>query len=223
MSVRITVISGFLGAGKTTLIKNLLESHAFGHNPVLIENDYGTIDANDSSLKETGVIIKDVSAGCICCSVAGDFIKSVQEVINACHPEHLIIEPAGTSKLSDIVELLQKDALRSTCDIVQLTAITVINLQKFWHNDKYVSEYFWNQIRSANILLLNNAGHMTEEEIIEICACIRAHHSTGIILKQMNPETIERIKNNLVFSMSTPMISMRSAGAGKTRFYKFHS
>lgn len=219
MSVRITVISGFLGAGKTTLIKALLKNRTFGLNPVLIENDYGAIDANDSSLKETGVIIRDVSAGCICCSVAGDFIKSIQEIIDTYHPEHLIIEPAGVGKLSDIMELLRTDVLRSTCDIIQLTAITVINLQKFWHNDKYVSEYFWNQIRSANILLLNKIGQMTENEISEICSCIRAHHSTGIILKNINPETIKKINNNLVVSMSTPMISMRSFSAGRTRFY----
>lgn len=220
MAVKVTVISGFLGAGKTTLIKLLLENGAFGINPVLIENDYGAVDAEDSSFQKAGVKIREVGAGCICCSVTDDFIKSVKEIIDKYHPEHLIIEPAGVGKLSDIMELLQTESLRSSCEITECTAITVINLEKFWHNDKYVSEYFWNQIRNANIILLNKAGQMKEEEINEVCSSIRMHHSSGIILKTMNPKTIERIKNNLLFSMSTPIISMRASAAKKNRFYQ---
>ena len=217
MSVRITVISGFLGAGKTTLMKSLLENHVFGRNPVLIENDYGALNIDDATLQESGMIVKDISIGCICCSVAGDFTNVLEEIISSCQTEDIIIEPSGVGKLSDILELLQGSRLYSTCKISQITAITVINPQKFWHNDKYVSEFFWNQIRNGNLLVLNNAQKLPAGEIDHICSYIRAHHSRGTILKDMNAATIKSIKKYLSCPPGTPMISMHSLYPKKPR------
>lgn len=104
--VKISIISGFLGAGKTTFITKLLNENYFGSAPILIENDYGSLGIDSLVMEKTGVRIREISSGCICCSLIGNFVYALEELINQQHPEHIIIEPSGVGKLSEILEAL---------------------------------------------------------------------------------------------------------------------
>ena len=119
MSIKIDVISGFLGAGKTTLIKKLFKNGFNNEKVVLIENEFGEIGIDGSFLKESGVDIKEINSGCICCSLVGDFKKSMKEIVDQYHPNRIVIEPSGVGKLSDIINAVEKLDLDLKLNIIK--------------------------------------------------------------------------------------------------------
>ena len=125
---KIDIFSGFLGAGKTTLIKKLLQEAYKGEQVVLIENEFGEIGIDGGFLKEAGIEIREMNSGCICCSLVGDFGEALQEVINQYHPERIVIEPSGVGKLSDVIKAVQK--IEGAVDIKLNSFTTVVDAMK---------------------------------------------------------------------------------------------
>ena len=174
MSIKIDIISGFLGAGKTTLIKKLFEAGFNGEKVVLIENEYGEIGIDGSFLKEYGVDIKEINSGCICCSLVGDFAKSMEEVINKFNPDRIIIEPSGVGKLSDIIKSVSELQLDLQLNIVA----TVVDGGKCKIYMKNFGEFFNNQVMDANTIIVSKVENLTDEKLLE----------TYNLLKEKNPK-----------------------------------
>ena len=162
--VKVDVISGFLGAGKTTLIKKIFESVLKKEKVVLIENEFGEIGIDGTFLKESGIQIKEINAGCICCSLVGDFATSMDEVISKYNPERIIIEPSGVGKLSDIVNAVLK--LKEELQINILA--TVVDGLKTKMYLKNFGEFFNNQVEAANTIVISKTDKMSEEAIMEV-------------------------------------------------------
>lgn len=184
--VKISIISGFLGAGKTTLIKKMLDIHAFGAAPVLVENDYGALGIDSQMLKSTGVQVLEMTAGCICCSLAGNFVIGIEELIRGQEPEQLIIEPSGAGRLSEILEALRE--LRTPYE--RGPVLTVVDALRFEQNDRYVNEYFWNQITHGDAVVLTRTERLSEEALEQICGAIRAKRAGIPILPDPSPEQL---------------------------------
>ena len=144
---RIDIISGFLGAGKTTLIKKLLSEALKGEQVVLIENEFGEIGIDGGFLKEAGIEIKEMNSGCICCSLVGDFGTALHEVVDTYHPDRVIIEPSGVGKLSDVIKAVQKAGL--TGDVVLNSYTTVADVNKCAMYRKAFGDRFPQQLHHA--------------------------------------------------------------------------
>ena len=166
--VKISIISGFLGAGKTTFIKKLLSENYFGSAPILIENDYGSLGIDSLVIEKTGVQIREMNSGCICCSLIGNFVLALEELINQQHPEHIIIEPSGVGKLSEILEALHDLEVPFEMYLV----LTIVDAKRFYYNNQYVNEYFWDQITNANAVILSKTKHMSGKELSSLCSAI---------------------------------------------------
>ena len=166
--VKISIISGFLGAGKTTFIKKLLNEGYFGKHPILIENDYGTLGIDKRVLEETGIEIHEINSGCICCSLVGNFILALEELIRKQNPEHIIIEPSGVGKLSEILDGL--DDLEVPFE--KYLVFTIVDVRRFYHNNLYVTDYFWDQISNADAVILSKTDSMSGKKLSEICTAI---------------------------------------------------
>lgn len=151
----IYIISGFLGAGKTTLIQKLLEEKAFAnHKTVLIENDFGQISIDAALLKNSGIEIREMNSGCICCSLSGDFVKSLKEILKRFQPGKIIIEPSGVGKLSDIIEACTDPSIQPHAKIKRkITVVDVKRCEKYLDN---FGEFFEDQIVNADIILLSH-------------------------------------------------------------------
>ncbi|MCR5741827.1 MAG: GTP-binding protein [Gammaproteobacteria bacterium] len=167
--IKLDVISGFLGAGKTTVIKKLLASSLKNEKVVLIENEFGEIGIDGSFLKESGIEIKEINAGCICCSLVGDFSASLKEVVDKFNPDRIIIEPSGVGKLSDIVNAVTKvDAplsINILCTVVD-GAKAKIQLRNF-------GEFFTNQVAAASSIIVSKVDKITEEKLAEAVSIIK--------------------------------------------------
>ena len=163
---KIDIISGFLGAGKTTFIKKMIEESFKGEQIVLIENEFGEVGIDGGFLKDAGIEITEMNSGCICCSLVGDFAKNLHEVINKFHPDRILIEPSGVGKLSDV--------MKSVIDIeesegVKLNAlVTVVNAVKASKQMKAFGEFFNNQIEYATTVILSRSQNATPEQL-EFC------------------------------------------------------
>lgn len=166
--VKISIISGFLGAGKTTFIKKLLKEGYFGKNPVLIENDYGALGIDRWVLEETGIEIREMNSGCICCSLVGNFILALEELIKEQNPEHIIIEPSGVGKLSEIMDGLNDLEIPFEKHLI----LTIVDARRFYHNNLYVTDYFWDQISNADAVILSKTDCMSGKKLSEICTAI---------------------------------------------------
>lgn len=166
--VKISIISGFLGAGKTTFIKKLLKENYFGSAPILIENDYGSLGIDRLVLEKTGIQIREMNSGCICCSLIGNFVLALEEVINKQHPEHIIIEPSGVGKLSEILEALNDLEIPFEKHLV----LTIVDAKRFYYNDQFVNEYFWDQITNADAVILSKTKQMAGKDLSRLCAAI---------------------------------------------------
>lgn len=166
--VKISIISGFLGAGKTTFIKKLLKEGYFGKNPVLIENDYGALGIDRWVLEETGIEIREMNSGCICCSLVGNFILALEELIKEQNPEHIIIEPSGVGKLSEILDGLNDLEIPFEKHLI----LTIVDARRFYHNNLYVTDYFWDQISNADAVILSKTDCMSGKKLSEICTAI---------------------------------------------------
>jgi len=177
---KIDIISGFLGAGKTTLIKKLLKEALAGSQTVLIENEFGEIGIDGGFLKDAGIEIKEMNSGCICCSLVGDFGTSLKEVLDTYHPERILIEPSGVGKLSDVMKAVQDAGLG---DEVELnSAVAVVDAAKCKMYIKNFGEFFINQIEHAGTIILSRTDVAKPEKVAIAIELIREHNSKATII-----------------------------------------
>ncbi len=177
---KIDIFSGFLGAGKTTLIKKLLKEALADSQVVLIENEFGEIGIDGGFLKEAGIEIKEMNSGCICCSLVGDFGASLKEVMDTYHPERILIEPSGVGKLSDVVKAVQNAGLGG--EVKLNSAVAVVDASKCKMYIKNFGEFFLNQIEHAGTIILSRTDVAGGEKIRQAVELIREHNSTAAII-----------------------------------------
>jgi len=177
---KIDIVSGFLGAGKTTLIKKLLKEALADTKTVLIENEFGEIGIDGGFLKESGIEIKEMNSGCICCSLVGDFGTSLKEVLKTYAPERILIEPSGVGKLSDVMRAVQN--VIDEKDVVLNSAVAVVDASKCKMYIKNFGEFFVNQIAHAGTIILSRTGNISEEKLDTCIALIREHNDKATIV-----------------------------------------
>lgn len=168
---KIDIFSGFLGAGKTTLIKKLLSEAFTGEQVVLIENEFGEIGIDGGFLKESGIEIREMNSGCICCSLVGDFGKSLREVVDTYHPDRILIEPSGVGKLSDVIKAVQDVQAEIDAELNSFT--TVVDVTKCRIYRKNFGEFFSNQIEYAGAVILSRTDKAKPEKVEEAVALLR--------------------------------------------------
>ena len=178
---KIDIISGFLGAGKTTLIKKLLSQAFQGEKLVLIENEFGEISIDGGFLKESGIQISEMSSGCICCSLVGDFGKALKDVQAQFHPDRILIEPSGVGKLSDVVVAVQ-NTIAEIPDMVLDSYVTVADATKVKVYMKNFGEFYNNQIESAGAIILSRTQKLTQEKLEAAVAMLREKNPDAAIL-----------------------------------------
>ena len=166
---KIDIISGFLGAGKTTLIKRLLADALKGEQVVLIENEFGEIGIDGGFLKDAGIVVNEMNAGCICCSLVGDFGKALHDVVDQYHPDRILIEPSGVGKLSDVIAAVQNAHL----DVQLNSFVTVVDALKAKMYLKNFGEFFENQVAHAGAILLSRTAECPEKRLDETVAMLR--------------------------------------------------
>lgn len=177
---KIDVVSGFLGAGKTTLIKKLLLEALNGSKTVLIENEFGEIGIDGGFLKESGIEIKEMNSGCICCSLVGDFGTSLKEVITTYAPERILIEPSGVGKLSDVLKAVENVA--GELDVQINSAVAVVDAAKCKMYMKNFGEFFINQIEYAGTIILSRTDKVSQDKINICVELIREHNKKATII-----------------------------------------
>lgn len=177
---KIDIVSGFLGAGKTTLIKKLLAEALGDTKVVLIENEFGEIGIDGGFLKEAGIEIKEMNSGCICCSLVGDFGASLKEVMKTYAPERILIEPSGVGKLSDVMKAV-KDVI-DTKEVVLNSAVAVVDAAKCKMYIKNFGEFFINQIAHAGTIVLSRTGNISEDKLNKCIELIREHNGQATII-----------------------------------------
>ena len=173
---RIDIISGFLGAGKTTLIKKLLGDALKGQQVVLIENEFGEIGIDGGFLKDAGIEIREMNSGCICCSLVGDFGKSLSEVLTKYKPDRIIIEPSGVGKLSDVIKAV--DGVEKEAGVALNSATTVVDVMKCKMHLRNFGEFFENQVKSAGTIILSRTDKADTEKV----------EAAVKMLRELNPE-----------------------------------
>ena len=179
---KINVISGFLGAGKTTLIKKLLEDALAGQQVVLIENEFGEIGIDGGFLKDAGIEIREMNSGCICCSLVGDFGSALKDVVDTYHPDRVIIEPSGVGKLSDVIHAIENNAEEAGLELD--SAATVVDVTKCKIYLKNFGEFFKNQVQAAGTIILSRTDtpKATPEKIEEALQLLRELNPNAAII-----------------------------------------
>lgn len=177
MNTNIDIISGFLGAGKTTLIKKLLNEALNQEKVILIENEFGEIGIDRHFLEESGIEIKEMNSGCICCSLVGDFETSLKMVLDEYHPDRIIIEPSGVGKLSDVI-----NAINRVPHAILHSAMTVVDAKKCAVYMKNFGEFFDNQIQAASAIILSHTQDLSESQLVTCCEQIRSLNASSPIL-----------------------------------------
>ena len=177
---KIDIISGFLGAGKTTLIKKLIEEAFKGEKLVLIENEFGEIGIDGGFLKNAGVQINELNSGCICCSLVGDFGEALKQVVDQYSPDRIIIEPSGVGKLSDVIKAVQKAAEHVTLELNSAT--TVVDVTKAKMYIKNFGEFFLNQIEACGTVVLSRTQAVDEEKLLTAVNMIKEHNADARII-----------------------------------------
>ncbi|MBR0515962.1 MAG: cobalamin biosynthesis protein CobW, partial [Eubacterium sp.] len=170
---KIDIISGFLGAGKTTLIKKLIQDAFKSERVVLIENEFGEIGIDGGFLKEAGIEITEMNSGCICCSLVGDFGEALKKVVTEYTPDRVIIEPSGVGKLSDVIKAVEKAS--SDVDIKLNSATTVVDVTKAKMYIKNFGEFFLNQIEACGTVVLSRSQNASDEKLLEVVNMINEH------------------------------------------------
>nr|WP_326166643.1 CobW family GTP-binding protein [uncultured Oscillibacter sp.] len=178
---KIDIISGFLGAGKTTLIKKLLAEAYRGEKLVLIENEFGEISIDGGFLKESGVQISEMSSGCICCSLVGDFSKALKDVAAQFHPDRILIEPSGVGKLSDVIVAVEDTAAQAP-DLKLNSFVTVADASKVKVYMKNFGEFYNDQIESAGTIVLSRTQKLSQEKLEAAVAMLREKNPDAAIL-----------------------------------------
>ncbi|MBE5868620.1 MAG: GTP-binding protein [Lachnospiraceae bacterium] len=177
---KIDIVSGFLGAGKTTLIKKLLKEALSNTKVVLIENEFGEIGVDGDFLQEAGIQIKEMNSGCICCSLVGDFGASLKEVLKTYEPERILIEPSGVGKLSDVVKAVEDVAAQS--DVKVNSAVAVVDASKCKMYIKNFGEFFCNQIAHAGTIILSRTGNIAQDKLENCIHLIREYNREATII-----------------------------------------
>ena len=177
---KIDIVSGFLGAGKTTLIQKLLKEALAGSQVVLIENEFGEIGIDGGFLKESGIEIKEMNSGCICCSLVGDFGTSLKEVMETYHPDRILIEPSGVGKLSDVMKAVEDVDMGD--DITLNSAVAVVDASKCKMYIKNFGEFFINQIEHAGTIILSRTDVASPEKVQQAVDLIREHNSRAALI-----------------------------------------
>ncbi len=196
---KIDIFSGFLGAGKTTLIKKLLKEAYKGEQVVLIENEFGEIGIDGGFLKEAGVENREMNSGCICCSLVGDFGTALKEVIAKYEPQRIVIEPSGVGKLSDVIKAVQK--IENEVEIKLNSFTTVVDATKCKMYMKNFGEFFSNQIEYAGTVILSRTDKASEEKIATALEIIRGLNQTAAVIttpieKLSGEKILDTMENN---------------------------
>ena len=178
--VKIDIISGFLGAGKTTLIKKLLKEAFEGEQVVLIENEFGEIGIDGGFLKDAGIEIREMNSGCICCSLVGDFGASLKEVVEKYHPDRILIEPSGVGKLSDVVKAVQ--GVEEDVDIQLNSYTTVVDAKKCKMYMRNFGEFFDNQVQYAGAIIMSRTDIVDEKKAMESMELLRSINEKAAII-----------------------------------------
>ena len=176
----IDIFSGFLGAGKTTLIKKLIKESFAGQKVVLIENEFGEIGIDGGFLKESGIQINELNAGCICCSLVGDFRAALQQVVEQYHPDRIVIEPSGVGKLSDVTRAVE--GVAEHLDVKLNSFVTVADVNKVKMYMKNFGEFYDDQISHASCIILSRTQNATEEKIAAAVVMLREKNPTATIV-----------------------------------------
>jgi len=180
MKVQVDIFSGFLGAGKTMLIKKLLNEKVYDENTVIIENEFGEVGIDADILKESNMEVKEINSGCICCQVSGNFGDAVFEVISKYKPCNIIIEPSGVAKLSEILKILEGTKFENNIEIRNI--YTLIDIQNYDIYLKNFKEFYENQIRQANKIVLSRSQLVDDEKINTTIASLRKYNSKAEII-----------------------------------------
>ena len=176
---KIDIFSGFLGAGKTTLIKKLLSEAYAGEKVVLIENEFGEIGIDGGFLREAGIEITEMNSGCICCSLVGDFTEALRKVLDEFHPNRILIEPSGVGKLSDVIHAVEGVA---TEDVLLNSFTTVADAYKCRVYLKNFGEFYGDQIANAGTIILSRTAGMSEEKLEKAVALLREHNAEATVI-----------------------------------------
>ncbi|RKW50185.1 MAG: cobalamin biosynthesis protein CobW, partial [Lachnospiraceae bacterium] len=194
-NTKIDVVSGFLGAGKTTFIKRLVENGKDKGRTIIIENEFGEIGIDGGFLKNSGIEIKEMNSGCICCSLAGDFEASLRELLKDYAPNRVIIEPSGVGKLSDVLKAVSD--VEKDLEVESNSAVTVVDVKKCKMYMKNFGEFFNNQIQFANTIILSRTDLADNKKIEEAVALIKEVNPEAIIvttpLDKLSDEKIEEL------------------------------
>lgn len=177
---KVDIISGFLGAGKTTFIKKLIAESFAGQQVVLIENEFGEIGIDSGFLKDAGINITEMNSGCICCSLVGDFGKALSEVVEKYHPARIIIEPSGVGKLSDVAAAVENTDKAAELEVNSM--VTVVDGNKAKMYIKNFGEFFNNQVESAGTIVISRSQKMKQEKLDEVTKLLREHNSEAVII-----------------------------------------
>ena len=176
---KIDIYSGFLGAGKTTLIKKMIKEAYHGQKLVLIENEFGEIGIDGGFLQEAGINITEMNSGCICCSLVGDFGRALKKVISEYHPDRILIEPSGVGKLSDVIGAVRKV---TTDDVILGNFVTVADATKCKMYMKNFGEFYNNQIETANTIILSRTQNVDEKKLDECVKLLRDHNPNAVLV-----------------------------------------
>ena len=176
---KVDIISGFLGAGKTTLIKKLIAESFKGQQVVLIENEFGEIGIDGGFLKDAGINITEMNSGCICCSLVGDFSRALKEVVEKYNPARIIIEPSGVGKLSDVARAVEN---ANAEDLTVNSMVTVVDGNKAKMYMKNFGEFFNNQVETAGTIIISRSQTMKQDKLDDLNALLREHNKEAVII-----------------------------------------
>ena len=177
---KVDIVSGFLGAGKTTFIKQLINEVYAGQKLVLIENEFGEIGIDGGFLKDAGVEITEMNSGCICCTLVGDFSEALKKVMTDLKPDRIIIEPSGVGKLSDVVKAVE--GVEKEAGIEIGSAITVVDGKKTKMYIKNFGEFFLNQVECAGTIVISRTQNMSQEKLDECVHLLREHNDKAAVI-----------------------------------------
>lgn len=177
---KVTIVSGFLGAGKTTLIKKLLKEAYENEQIVLIENEFGEIGIDGGFMKDAGVMVSEMNSGCICCTLVGDFATSLKEVITTYSPDRIIIEPSGVGKLSDVINAVE--GVKEECDLELTGTVAVVDGKKAKMYLKNFGEFFENQVEYAGTICMSRTKVMNEDALKKAVELLREHNDKAHII-----------------------------------------
>ena len=200
--VKIDIISGFLGAGKTTLIKKLLKEAFEGEQVVLIENEFGEIGIDGGFLKDAGIEIREMNSGCICCSLVGDFGASLKEVVEKYHPDRILIEPSGVGKLSDVIKAVQ--GVEEDVDIQLNSYTTVVDAKKCKMYMRNFGEFFDNQVQYAGAIIMSRTDIVDEKKAMESMELLRSINEKAAIITT----SIEKLDGKKILEVMEHPVSL---------------